>query len=585
MLLLNRLTAMKSVCIAMFSPHRFPRCPLIPAFLFLVLSCSLASGQRVPFAARNAIVVAPESLATATGVAILQNGGNAIDAAVGVGFALAVTYPEAGNIGGGGFMVVRLGDGQSTVIDFREKAPGLAHRDMYLSDSGEVIPGKSTHGSLAAGVPGTVSGFLMALERYGSLDRAEVMEPAIRLAEEGFRIPPRLAASLMKQDSAFSDFPATVRQFSNNGAPFLPGDILRQPDLAGTLRTIRDKGTAGFYSGRVAQLIAAVMQEHGGIISLRDLAEYEAVEREPLVGSYRGYDIVTVPPPSAGGVVLLQMLNILELFEVSAYKAASTTTLHLIAAAAQRAYADRAEYLGDPDHVTVPVEGLVSKQYASERAGTIDITRASPSEQIHAGIPVKPEEQHTTHYSVVDRWGNAVSVTVTLNDLYGCKTVVDGAGFFLNDEMDDFVSKPGSPNMYGLVGGEANAIAPGKRMLSSMTPTIVLKDDRPFMLLGSRGGSRITTSVVQVIMNVVDFGMNIQDAVDTPRIHHQWLPDKVLYEVGGLTPGVEGLRGLGYIIEETTDPNGRLNAVLIDRAGGMLYGGPDRREGGTAGGF
>ncbi len=572
---------------------RFPkllRSLILACAAFTVLSGTLHGSWRKPVAAKHGMVVSAESLATLAGVDVLKRGGNAVDAAVAVGFTLAVTFPEAGNIGGGGFMLIRLADGKSTMVDFREKAPSSATRTMYLDSSGNFISKKSEYGALAAGVPGSVAGLLHALEKYGTMKRGAVMARAIEIAERGFRLSERQAEGFRSSLADFSAFIPSLNAFSNRGTPYNEGDVLRQGDLAKTLKVIRAKGRDGFYKGDIADRIIAEMQRNGGIISKEDLEIYSPIERVPLYGTYRGYDVITASPPSAGGVVLLQMLNMLERFDLKSKGHNSSRTVHLFAAAAQRAYADRSEYLGDPDFVNVPVEWLTSKNYAWVRGGGIDSTKAVASSFIRAGIPSNPEksgERHeTTHYCVADRFGNVVAVTTTLNGLYGCKLVVGGAGFLLNNEMDDFAAKPGVPNMFGLIGGEANAIAPNKRMLSSMTPTIVLKDGKPFLALGGRGGSRITTAVATIILNVIDFGMNVQDAVEMPRIHHQWLPDKIFYESHSLSyDTMENLVRMGYALEHTSAHNARVQAIMFDQVNGFFLGGPDPREEGVAIGY
>ena len=440
---------------------------------------------------------------------------------------------------------------------------------------------------LAAGVPGTVAGLLLALERYGTKSRPEVLARAIEIAEHGLPVSSELATSLASVTADLSLFESTRKEFLPDGTTLAEGETLRQPDLAATLAAIRDRGASGFYEGETARRVVEEMHRSGGIIALPDLASYRAVERMPLIGSYRGCAIISSSLPSAGGTVLLEMLNILERFDLKAKGFGSSQTVHLIAAAAQRAYADRAQYLGDPDFLTAGVDALASKRYGVERAQQIDTTRASPSTLIRAGTLSGPDSHETTHYCVADRFGNVVATTVTLNSLYGCATVVEGAGFFLNNEMDDFAVKPGLPNQFGLLGGEANAIAPGKRSLSSMTPTIVLRDGQPFLALGARGGSRIPTAVAQIIINVIDFGMNIQEAVDAPRIHHQWLPDELLYEPRGLSQDVVAkLTYMGYVLQDIGEPlNGRAQALMIDPKEGIFFGGPDPRENGVALGF
>lgn len=482
-------------------------------------------------------------------------------------------------------MLIRWADGQSTMIDFREKAPGKATRTMFLDSAGNLVPRRSEYGPLAAGVPGSVAGYLYALERYGTLTRGRVLSSAVHHAENGFPLSERVARGFRESLKDFAGFPSTMEVFSRKGVPYGEGDLFRQHDLAATLRTIVRKGRDGFYQGDVAEMIVAEMRRSGGIISMEDLAEYRVVERPVLQGSYREYRILTASPPSAGGVVLLEMLNILEGYNLQRRGHNSSAAIHLFAAAAQRAYADRSVYLGDPDFAKVPVERLASKEFARLRAQGIDTGRAAASAAIGPASSDEVGPFNTTHVCVADSFGNVVALTTTLNDLYGCKTVVRGAGFFLNNEMDDFVAKPGTPNLYGLTGGDANAIAPHKRMLSSMTPTVVLKDDKPFLVLGARGGGRITTAVANIIINVVDFGLDIQEAVESPRIHYQWLPDRIFHEPNGLQADVmQNLREMGYALEETSF-NGRAHAILIDAMTRVFYGAPDPREEGVALGY
>ncbi|HUI08772.1 MAG TPA: gamma-glutamyltransferase [Bacteroidota bacterium] len=540
---------------------------------------SLVDGaSRAPVKSHNGMVVSADSMASAAGIDVLRQGGNAVDAAVAVGFVLAVTYPEAGNIGGGGFMVIRMAGGEATMIDFRERAPAAASEEMYLDGRGNPIREKSLTGPLAAGVPGTVSGFMTALNEYGRLGREAVMRRALELAEDGFPVSEHLARILREEMPRFSLFPSTLRAFTRGGEPYRWGDTLRQADLAATLRAIIQRGSEGFYEGDVATRIVAEMKRSGGIISGEDLQDYESVERDPLRGSYRGYEVITAAPPSAGGVTVLQVLNCLERFDLRSMGWNSSRAVHAFAAACQRSFADRAAYLGDPDYVPVPVRMLISKEYAAMRMAGFDSLRALHSPQVGAGGEVAGAAPQTTHYCVADQFGNVVSVTFTLNSLFGCKTVVDGAGFFLNDEMDDFAVKPGAVNLYGLPGGTANAIEPGKRMLSSMAPTILVKGGRPFLVVGARGGSRIPTAVAQVISNVVDFGMNIQEAVDAPRVHEQWIPDSLLYEKRGLEADVlRNLGSMGYVLEEI-ESSAEAEAMLVDFAAGWKYGGADPRE-------
>ncbi len=510
---------------------------------------------------------------------MLEQGGNAVDAAVVMGFVLAVTYPEAGNLGGGGFMLIRMADGRATMIDFREKAPAAAHKDMFLDGQGNPVPGMSQRGTIAAGVPGTVAGLLLALERYGTRQRSDLLNYPQTLAAEGIAVNERLAESLQKYLPDTLASRAALDLFRPGGVSLRAGELLKQPELAGTIRAIQERGAGGFYRGPVASKIIDEVRRGGGIMSLDDLSSYRAVERQPLTGSYRGHEIMTATPPAGGGVTLLEILNILEQFDMKGKGHSSSRAIHLLAAAAGRAYADRARYLGDPDFVAMPVDSLIGKEYGLRFAGTIDTLRATQGESPTGDTDAK----QTTHFCTADRFGNVVSTTYTLNDNYGCKTLVAGAGFFLNNEMDDFAVKQDVPNMFGLVGGDANAIAPEKRMLSSMTPTIVLKDRKPVLLLGARGGSRISTSVAQVIMNVLDFGLSLQEAVDAPRIHYQWRPDELLFERNGLPADVVvNLRAIGYLVKETPDHNGRCHALMIDQGSGTFFGAPDPREEGVA---
>jgi gamma-glutamyltranspeptidase / glutathione hydrolase len=544
----------------------------------------LTAASRSPVKAKNGMVVSVDSLASAAGVEILRRGGNAVDAAVAVGFVLAVTYPEAGNIGGGGFMLIRMSGGESSMIDFREKAPSAATRDMFLDREGRPMREKSLLGPLASGVPGTVDGLLTALNKYGTLPRGDVMRPALQLAQNGFALSDHLARTLAEEIPRFSLFPATMKVFTRNGKPYRWGDTLRQADLALTLRAIIERGTEGFYAGDVASRIVAEMKTDGGIITAGDLREYGSVERNPLLGSYRGYKILTAAPPSSGGILLLQILNSMERFDCRRMGWNSSAAVHVFASSCQRAFADRAAYLGDPDFVRVPVDGLVAKEYAARRIADFDSTRALRSSLIGNGNPEGGSHQ-TTHYCVADRFGNVVSVTYTLNGLFGCKAVVDGAGFFLNNEMDDFTAKAGALNLYSLVGGVSNEIQAGKRMLSSMAPTIVLRNDRPYLVLGARGGSRIPTSVAQIISNVIDYGMTIQEAVDAPRVHHQWIPDTLLYEKRALQVDVvRNLVHMGYVLQEV-EATARAQALMIDSAGEWFLGGADPRDEGYALGY
>ena len=559
---------------------------LIVIFSLLLAQITLLeSASKKPVKAFNGMVVSSDSLATKVGIEILKKGGNAVDAAVAVGFALAVTYPQAGNIGGGGFMVIRMATGETVTIDYREKAPLKAHEDMFLDENGNFIPEKSQIGHLSVGVPGSVAGLLLALEKYGTMSRKEVLNPAIKLAEKGFIVNEGLANAFKNAFEHFKKFPSTMKYFSKNGEPYKEGDKLIQKDLAKVLKLIRDKGRDGFYKGKVADLIVAEMKRGGGIITHEDLENYQPVIRKPVIGTYRGYEIISMGPPSSGGVCLIELLNILENFDLKKYGFGSSYTIHYLVEAMKRVYADRAEYLGDPDFVEIPLEKLLSKEYAKTIANEIDTLFATPSSKIVRSVSPPEEGSHTTHYSVVDKWGNVVSVTTTINSYFGSMVAVDGAGFFLNNEMDDFSAKPGTPNQFGLLGNKANSIQPGKRMLSSMTPTIVLKNGKPFLILGSPGGSTIITSVLQVILNVIDFGMNIQEAVDAPRIHHQWYPDVVYYEKRGLPLDViENLGKRGHKLVERRGFQGEVQAILIDE-NGVKYGAADPRGYGFAMGY
>ena len=540
----------------------------------LVLSVPL-DAVRQPVRARHGMVVAMESIAVDVGVSVLKAGGNAVDAAVAVGFAMAVTHPYAGNIGGGGYMLVRMADGRATFFDFRERAPEKASRNMYLDGTGELTR-DSIEGWRSSGVPGTVRGFEMALARFGKRKWADNLAPAVELASKGFPVSYPLAESL-KGSKSLAVSPESKRIFQKNGAFFDVGDTLAQPELAQTLERIAKNGAAEFYEGETAKRFAAEMAKHGGIISLADLRDYKAIERTPLSGTYHGYTILTAPPSSSGGIALLETLGILDGTGYEKDGPGSASSIHYLAEAMRRAYADRNEYVGDPAFVKVPIAGLLDPAYLGRLRASIDPERATPSDQVRPGKPSGTEQMETTHYSVVDAEGNAVAVTYTLNGGYGNGITVPGLGFLLNNEMDDFSAKPGTPNMFGLVQGEANAIAPGKRPLSSMTPTIVLKDGRLFMTAGAPGGSRISTAVAQVILNVVDFGMNVQDAVDAPRVHHQWQPDKLSLERGISPDTVALLKRRGYDVDYAPGVVlAQVAAIVSD--GGWLQGGSDGRS-------
>jgi gamma-glutamyltranspeptidase/glutathione hydrolase len=553
---------------------------------------SRADAQRVPLEAEHAIVTSASVLASRVGVDVLKQGGNAIDAAVATAFALAVTYPRAGNLGGGGFAVLRLSDGRVTTIDFRETAPAAATRDLFLDTQGNLIPDKSTTGYAASGVPGTVAGLALAEQKYGSgrLAWADLIEPARRLAGAGFTVTPALARDLRASAELLGQFPESRRIYLDNGHFYRPGDRIRLPDLAATLRRLQQRGPREFYTGTTARLIANDMAAHGGLITMADLAGYRAIERPPLRGGYRGYEVVTMPPPSSGGVALLQMLGMLEPHDVAALGLNSAAKIHLFAEVMRRAFQDRAQFLGDPDFVHVPVTELLDHDYLVRRMANFDPTRATSNATLPAGGPAAGHEStETTQFSVIDAAGNAVSITYTLNGLWGSGVTVPKAGLLLNNEMDDFAAKVGTPNAYGLVQGEANAIMPGKRPLSSMTPTIVLKDGKPFLVTGSPGGPTIINTVLLVVTNIIDHGLSVTQAVDAPRFHHQWQPDAITHEPFFTSPdSVALLRGEGYTLSvRTVYPNspeasaltwGDAETILIDPRTGMRLGANDWRS-------
>lgn len=521
----------------------------------------------------NGAVVSAHPLASKVGIEILKAGGNAIDAAIATQLALAVVYPNAGNLGGGGFFIARLSNGELVAVDYREKAPGNAYRDMYIDADGKARTDKSQNGHLASGVPGTVAGLFYS-HRYGKLPFKKLIQPAIDLAEKGFKISNREAQSLNGLQIDLKKFNTLLPVFVN-AIPWKAGDTLVQTDLANTLKRIRDKGAAGFYEGQTAKLIVEEMQRGGGIISYNDLKSYTATARTPHIFTYKGYQIVGMPMPSSGGLLLHQMMKMIENRNIAAMGFQSVEAVQLMTEVERRAYADRAEYMGDADYYNVPVKRLSSENYLAERMKSYDAASATPSTDIKPGVITGKESEETTHLNVIDKEGNAVSVTTTLNNSYGSKTVVGGAGFFLNDEMDDFSIKPGTPNMYGAVGGEANAIAAGKRMLSSMTPTLVLKDNKTFIVVGTPGGTTIPTQVFQTIVNMIEFGLSTEDAVYKPKFHHQWLPDELYIEKGFPVPVQDALKKMGYIIKERgaigrTEvikvlPNGKFEAVADNR--------------------
>lgn len=533
-------------------------------------SLALAASPA-PAEGENGMVVTAQHLATDVGIDVLKAGGNAVDAAVAVGYALAVTYPTAGNLGGGGFMTIRLADGRTTFLDFRERAPGAATKNMYLDDKGEPVPGASTDTYLAIGVPGSVAGVEMAREKYGTKSRQDLIAPALKLARDGFALEAGDVASFAGGNDMLAQDEAAARIFLKDGQPLRLGATLVQADLAKTLQAISDNGTDAFYKGETADLIVKASEAHGGILAKADFEGYKVRELEPVKCSYRGYDIVSSPPPSSGGLIICEILNILEGYPISYLGYGSAETTRLMVEAMRHAYVDRNTALGDPDFVENPVAKLTSKGYAEEIRAEIDPYRAGVSADLTpAGFG---ESKETTHYSIIDKDGNAVAVTYTLNGSFGTGKVAEGTGILLNNEMDDFTMKPGVPNLYGLVQGEANAIEPGKSPLSSMSPTIVSKDGKPFMVIGSPGGSRIITITLEAIMNVIDHGMNLQEAIDAPRVHHQWLPDRVYIEPRALSPDtLRILAGEGYTVG--IDPDW----TIWGEAAGILVGGRDLAE-------
>mgnify|MGYP006115857077 FL=1 len=554
--------------------------------LLVLVACPIVAEAASPEAvyARHGMVTSRSALASKIGVEIMREGGNAVDAAVAAAFALAVTYPSAGNIGGGGFAVIRLEDGTIKTLDHRETAPATADRDMYLDDQGDVVPGLSTRSHRAAGVPGSVDGLLTLLKTHGTLRRQKVLRPAIQLARRGFPLTYDLARQFARVLEAMSEYPASIAKFSQRGEPFQSGDLWRQPDLAKTLQRISDRGREGFYGGKVADLIVAEMERGHGDISHADLNSYRSIWRDPVRGTYRGYEVWSMGPPSSGGTLLIQMLNMLEPLDLSAMGWGSAASIHYMVEAERRAYADRAQHLGDPDYYAVPLSMLLDKEYAKQRFANVDPDRATPSNDVIAG----PEESmETTHFSVMDASGMMVALTTTLNSGYGNKIVVPGTGILLNNEMNDFSVKPDTPNQFQLIGREANAIAPGKRMLSSMSPTIVTKDGAPFMVTGSPGGSTIITTTLQVIVNVIDHGMDIDDAVSLPRFHHQWQPDVIRFDKFALNPDTqEKLRRMGHqeLVESTYGRGiGDANSILYKD--GVIMGIKDPRNNGLAVGF
>jgi gamma-glutamyltranspeptidase / glutathione hydrolase len=570
-----------------------------------VFAAASAGASTEPVHAEHGIVVSINELASRAGVEIMQAGGNAIDAAVATGFALAVVHPPAGNLGGGGFMLVRMADGKVHFLDYREMAPGAAKPDMYLDAQGNVIEGASEIGYKAIGVPGSVAGMVYAEQKYGKLTLAQVMGPAIRLAREGYALTWGEARDFQR-DKYLGQFPESRRIFQRDGNYYQPGEIFRQPDLARTLERIAAKPD-DFYHGTMARELAAAIQKGGGIITADDLAHYAVKEREPVRGTYRGYEIISSPPPSSGGTVLIESLNILEGYDLAKMGSRSAESIHFTTEAFRRAFFDRAEFMGDPDFSKIPVSQLIDKKYGAAWRDSIDAAHSSPSKELkrpaifsqldqYAASHPQPlgyhESPHTTHYSVVDADGNAVAVTTTINAWFGSRVTAEGLGFLLNDEMDDFSAKPGVPNSDGLIQGSANAIGPGKRPLSSMTPTIVVHDGKTVLVLGSPGSSKIITTVANVLMGVVDYGMNIQEAVNAPRFHNQWMPDELNVEQWFSPDTVQALQKMGYNVQVGLHYGAYVSpywsdaeCVAIDPKSGERLGASDGRNNGKAVGY
>ena len=561
-------------------------------FVLVFINASIAPlAAREPVRGKHGMVASTNEVASRVGVEIMKRGGNAVDAAIAVAFALAVTHPAAGNLGGGGFMMIRLKDGRSTAIDYREMAPAAAHRNVYLDKNGNLIEGEggSLVGYRAAGVPGTVRGMELALKKYGSgkLSWSQLIEPARQLAANGFTVTYELARSLHASREYLGKYAESNRIYLRNGRFYKEGELFRQPELAATFARLQRSGPNDFYEGETARLIAADMKRNNGLMTPQDLRDYVAKERAPLRGNYRGYEIISMPPPSSGGAVLLEMLNILEGYDLKKLDASSSDRYHLMAEAMRRAFADRAEYMGDSDFVKVPVAGLIDKAYAARLRSTINTDRASTSAEVRAGRPAGYESEETTHFTVVDSEGNAVANTYTLNNSYGSAAMAKGTGLLLNDEMDDFAAKPGTPNMYGLIQGERNAVAPKKRPLSAMTPTIVLrKDGSLWFTVGSPGGPTIINTVLCVITDVIDYGMNIQDAIDAPRIHHQWLPDELVGEPSGFSSDTQrALVSRGHTLGKLRYL-GDAEGIMIEEKTGVRLGATDpRRSDGQAIGY
>ena len=557
---------------------------------FIPAETSIFAAWREPIRAKHAIVASQHELASKIGAEVMKKGGNAVDAAVATALALAVVYPEAGNLGGGGFMLMRFKDGKTAAIDYREMAPQGANRNIYLDAGGKLIKGEgsSTIGYRAAGVPGTTAGLEMAYKKYGSgkIKWSELVEPARKLAQDGYVLSYRLANLFKAYAKNLEQYEDSKRIFLNGGKFYDEGDVFKQPDLAATLGRIEKNGAKGFYEGETAQYIAADMKAHNGLITLADLKNYHPQERTPLRGTYRGYEIISMPPPSSGGIVLLQCLNMLEKYDLRSMGYNSSEKYHVLTEVLRRAFADRAEFMGDPDFVNVPVGTLIDKNYAEKRGATIDLIKASKSSDIGHGEIVGKESMDTTHFTVVDADGNVVTNTFTINDLYGSAVTAKGTGVLLNDEMDDFAAQPGKANMFGLIQGERNSVQPKKRPLSSMTPAIVLrKDGSLWFAAGARGGPRIITAVLQIVINMIDHDMNIQEAIDAPRIHHQWFPDEIIAEPYGMSPDTRGaLEKMGHNFAEKPSNVASATGISIDEKG-VRFGAVDSRSDGEAIGF
>ena len=565
---------------------------LIAAFFvsYIPFVSRVSAAWREPVRGRRAMVASQHKLASKIGVEVMKKGGNAVDAAIAVGLALAVVYPEAGNIGGGGFMLIRKGNGETHAIDYREMAPKAAGRDIFIDKNGALIRGEgsSTVGYRASGVPGTLAGFDMAFEKYGSgkVTWRDLVEPARSLAQNGYTLSYRQAELFKSYKGNLSKYEDSLRIFLNGGKYYEEGDLFKQPELARTMTRIETGGAKEFYRGETARLIVADMKSHGGLITLDDLKKYKAVERTPLRGNYRGYNIITMPPPSSGGIVMLQVLNMLEGYDIRGMQYNSAAKYHVLAEAMRRSFADRAEFMGDPDFADVPVATLIDKKYAEKRRSSIQPSKASSSAEIGHGEITGKEPMETTHFTIVDSEGTIVTNTYTLNDLYGSAVTAKGTGVLLNDEMDDFAAQPGKPNMFGLIQGEKNSVQPAKRPLSSMTPTIVLKKDGSlWFALGARGGPRIISAVIQTVINVIDHDMDIQQAIDAPRIHHQWFPDEILFEPYGMSPDTMNiLQGYGHKFSARPGYVAQATGIMIDGKGVRL-GAIDSRGDGEAVGY